>query len=96
MLVLARCRNPLAQLECEWYTEERKQPFRIKVASEVQFILDVHAHLSQHEVIGLLGGTWDAEDRELHIQEAFPCRALTADAGACGVVWCGVGLPAFP
>ncbi len=41
-------------------------------------VMDFHAHLSGSEVIGLLGGRWDAEARRLAVTHAFPCRPAQA------------------
>eukprot|EP00948_MAST-09A_sp_MAST-9A-sp1_P003523 g3523.t1 len=52
------------------------QPFKVKLTPEVTFICDLHAHMSQNEIIGLLGGTWNPVTNEMIIKAAFPCRAL--------------------
>jgi hypothetical protein len=49
---------------------------------QVLFICDLHAHLAKTEIIGLLGGTWNAETREVVVRAAFPCRALPIDSDA--------------
>ena len=49
-------------------------------ATQALVLMDFHAHLSAYEVIGLLGGTWDAETRSIVIREAFPCRRAEARA----------------
>ena len=36
--------------------------------------MDLQAHLSSCEVIGLMGGMWDAPSRALRVTTAFPCR----------------------
>lgn len=36
--------------------------------------MDFHAHLSNCEIIGLLGGTWDSVRKVISIQQAYPCR----------------------
>jgi hypothetical protein len=45
------------------------------VSSLVQatLLMDVHAHLAASEVIGLLGGTWHADQRRIEVVRAFPC-----------------------
>ena len=53
-----------------------KQPFRCTISPEAMLVADFHAHLSRFEVIGYLGGTWDARKGELVIRKAFPCRGL--------------------
>lgn len=51
------------------------------------------------EVIGLLGGTFDAERRVLEIREAYPCRRADGQASGarsraagsgCGLGWAGL------
>ena len=44
------------------------QPFRIEVHPDVAFVCDFHAHLADSEIIGLLGGYWDRENRTIYIQ----------------------------
>ncbi|KAJ1735242.1 hypothetical protein LPJ61_000656 [Coemansia biformis] len=57
------------------------QPFRLVVHTNAQLAMDFHAHLMLSEVIGLLGGRWDAKERVLAVTRAFPCTALeTSDA----------------
>lgn len=46
------------------------------------FICDLHAHLAKTEIIGFLGGTWNAERREIVVRAAFPCRALPIESDA--------------
>ena len=51
------------------------QPFDVKISPDVAFITDLHAHLSNSEIIGLLGGEYDKIERCMYIQSAFPCKA---------------------
>ena len=39
-------------------------------------VMDFHAHLSSCEVIGLLGGTWDPQQRRITVRAAYPCQRL--------------------
>jgi proteasome lid subunit RPN8/RPN11 len=55
--------------------EHLAQPYRICVHPQVGFLCDVHGHLCDAEVIGLLAGKWDAAKKELYIQAPFPCSA---------------------
>ena len=34
---------------------------------QATFVMDLHAHLSDFEVIGLLGGTWDAAAKRMQV-----------------------------
>ena len=40
---------------------------------------DFHAHLADSEIIGLLGGYWDHENRTMFIQAPFPCLSTARD-----------------
>ncbi|KAK9816984.1 hypothetical protein WJX72_007805 [[Myrmecia] bisecta] len=50
------------------------QPFSVEVSAQVHLLMDFHAHLSNCEIIGLLGGAWDPDKRAISVSEAFPCR----------------------
>lgn len=51
-------------------------PFHVIVAPQVLITMDFHAHMSVAEVIGLLGGRFDADTRRLHVLSIFPCRSV--------------------
>ncbi|KAJ2841951.1 hypothetical protein GGI22_007718, partial [Coemansia erecta] len=55
------------------------QPFRVVVHTNAQLQMDLHAHLMLSEVIGLLGGSWDAKNKVVTVVRAFPCAALETD-----------------
>ena len=59
-----------------------QQPFNVRIMPEALFICDLHAHMARTEIIGFLGGTWNADTRELVVRAAFPCRALPIDSDA--------------
>ena len=42
-------------------------------------VADAHSHLSWNEVIGLLGGTFDANTRVLTVSRTEPCRSLSTE-----------------
>uniref|UniRef100_A0A383WMB0 MPN domain-containing protein n=1 Tax=Tetradesmus obliquus TaxID=3088 RepID=A0A383WMB0_TETOB len=50
------------------------QPFRVQVAPLAEVVMDFHAHLDRHEVIGLLAGSWQPQQRLLRVERAFPVR----------------------
>ena len=63
-------------------TKTQIQPFAVKVSPDASFLTDLHAHLSDSEIIGLLGGRYIPEERCIYIQAAFPCKATSrADSG---------------
>jgi hypothetical protein len=41
--------------------------------------MDLHAHILRTEVIGLLGGSFNEETKQLEIRCAFPCRGASTD-----------------
>lgn len=57
------------------------QPFSVAVARSALLAMDFHAHLSQHEVIGMLGGTFDAAARSMRC--AYSLRCSFAFQGKC-------------
>ena len=62
------------------------QPFAVKVCPDASFVADLHAHLSESEVIGLLGGRYVPSERCLYVQAAFPCKSTSrGDAGLTDV-----------
>eukprot|EP00878_Enallax_costatus_P044864 GHUV01053634.1.p1 GENE.GHUV01053634.1~~GHUV01053634.1.p1 ORF type:complete len:195 (+),score=49.90 GHUV01053634.1:90-587(+) len=45
-------------------------------------MMDFHAHLDRHEIIGLLAGAWLPEQRLLRVERAFPVREAVASGAA--------------
>jgi protein MYSM1 len=58
--------------------EPGSQPFRVVVLPSAQLVMDTHAHLCTNEVIGYLGGDWDAKLRAVTVRKAFPGRGLAS------------------
>ncbi|KXJ75074.1 hypothetical protein RP20_CCG012311 [Aedes albopictus] len=52
----------------------KMQPFLVSVSSSTILVMDFHCHLTNNEVCGYLGGTWDINAHNLSITHAFPCR----------------------
>ncbi|KAK9830977.1 hypothetical protein WJX81_004646 [Elliptochloris bilobata] len=61
------------------------QPFSVSVAQEVLLLMDLHAHLSSAEIIGLLGGSWDASTRSIQVAAAFPCARAAGSLSGTSV-----------
>ena len=51
----------------------KDQPFLVKVHPQATFICDLHAHMCDAEIIGLLAGKWSAAENCLYVQASFPC-----------------------
>ncbi|GLC51247.1 hypothetical protein PLESTB_000482000 [Pleodorina starrii] len=63
----------------------RSQPFTVDMSSWALLAMDFHAHLSTYEVIGLLGGTWNPDTRQLVVIEAYACRRAEGSDAATSV-----------
>ncbi|XP_065513147.1 deubiquitinase MYSM1 isoform X3 [Caloenas nicobarica] len=55
--------DPFQLIPCCLFTEEKQEPFQVKVSSEALLIMDLHSHVSMAEVIGLLGGRYSEADK---------------------------------
>ncbi|XP_062962131.1 deubiquitinase MYSM1 isoform X1 [Cynocephalus volans] len=69
--------DPFQLIPCNFFSEEKQEPFQVKVASEALLIMDLHAHVSMAEVIGLLGGRYSEVDKIVEICAAEPCNSLS-------------------
>ncbi|XP_066532896.1 histone H2A deubiquitinase MYSM1 [Hoplias malabaricus] len=69
--------DPFQLIPCKVFGEEKQEPFRVIVCVEALVVMDVHAHVSMGEVIGLLGGSYDDENKVLRICAAEPCNSLS-------------------
>ncbi|XP_039770572.1 deubiquitinase MYSM1 [Ornithorhynchus anatinus] len=69
--------DPFQLIPCSSFTAEKPEPFQVKVACEALLVMDLHAHTSMAEVIGLLGGRFSEADRLLEICTAEPCSSLS-------------------
>ena len=62
------------------------QPFEIKVHPQVGLLCDIHSHICDAEVIGLLAGKWDSDAKILYVQAVFPCTTTNrTDDGSTDV-----------
>ncbi|KAM4629013.1 histone H2A deubiquitinase MYSM1 isoform 1-T1 [Polymixia lowei] len=69
--------DPFQLITCRSFGEDVKEPFQVIVCSEALLIMDMHAHVSRGEVIGLLGGTFNETDKVLKIRAAEPCNSVS-------------------
>ncbi|XP_023558439.1 histone H2A deubiquitinase MYSM1 isoform X2 [Octodon degus] len=69
--------DPFQLIPCNIFSEEKQEPFQVKVASEALLIMDLHAHVSMAEVIGLLGGRYSEVDKIVEVYAAEPCNSLS-------------------
>uniref|UniRef100_A0A8C7YBT1 Myb-like, SWIRM and MPN domain-containing protein 1 n=1 Tax=Oryzias sinensis TaxID=183150 RepID=A0A8C7YBT1_9TELE len=54
-----------------------QEPFQVVVCAETLLIMDMHAHVSRGEVIGLLGGRFDMDAKILKVCAAEPCNSVS-------------------
>ncbi|XP_029286452.1 histone H2A deubiquitinase MYSM1 isoform X2 [Cottoperca gobio] len=69
--------DPFQLIPCRTFGEDVQEPFQVIVCAETLLIMDMHAHVSRGEVIGLLGGTFNEEKRILKICAAEPCNSVS-------------------
>ncbi|KAI8998234.1 hypothetical protein BC832DRAFT_595072 [Gaertneriomyces semiglobifer] len=56
------------------------QPYQLQVERTAIAVVDLHSHLLDTEVVGLLAGTFDAEQKLCTIKTAFPAQRKVIDA----------------
>lgn len=69
--------DPFKLIPCRMFGDDVQEPFQVIVCAETLLIMDMHAHVSRGEVIGLLGGTYNEEDKILKISVAEPCNSVS-------------------
>ncbi|KAG0215939.1 Myb-like, SWIRM and MPN domains 1 [Mortierella sp. GBA30] len=69
--------DPFRLVPLRKYSPQSPAPFRVKVSSDAMLIMDFHSHLAETEVIGLLGGLYDEDEKILFILGVFPCRSIS-------------------
>ncbi|KAM8930122.1 deubiquitinase MYSM1 [Pelodytes ibericus] len=69
--------DPFQLIPCSAFNNEKPAPFRVKVSAEAMLVLDLHAHVSMAEVIGLLGGRYSEAEHVVEIWAAEPCNSLS-------------------
>ena len=56
---------PCERFRGEPCSSSGSQPFRVILSAAAAIFMEFHAHLSDNEVIGLLGGSWNSQERLL-------------------------------
>ncbi|XP_061096731.1 histone H2A deubiquitinase MYSM1 isoform X1 [Conger conger] len=69
--------DPFQLIPCQAFGDQKKEPFQVLVCAEALVVMDMHAHVSMAEVIGLLGGAYSEEEKVLKICAAEPCNSLS-------------------
>lgn len=79
--------DPFRLVECGPASSE-VVPFHVVMSTEAMVLMDVHAHLTNTEVIGLLGGRYDADTHTVEVRMAWPCDSQSTglQCEVCSVV----------
>ncbi|KAJ2961105.1 hypothetical protein NQZ79_g3629 [Umbelopsis isabellina] len=67
--------DPFRLVPLEHYDED--PPFHVYISSDAMIVMDFHSYLAHTEIIGLLGGKFDAKEKRLEIQCTFPCKSTS-------------------
>lgn len=67
--------DPFKLIPCESFTQENPAPIGVEIYNSCLVIMDVHAHVSKTEVIGMLGG--QCCDGTLSVTMAIPCNSIS-------------------
>ncbi|CAH1244194.1 MYSM1 [Branchiostoma lanceolatum] len=69
--------DPFKLVPCKRFSEESPAPFSVKIHATALVTIDMHAHISTAEVIGLLGGVFHRDPGALEVASAEPCNSLS-------------------
>ncbi|RVE73954.1 hypothetical protein OJAV_G00036150 [Oryzias javanicus] len=72
-----RSSDPFQLIPCRCFDEDIPEPFQVEVCAETLLIMDMHAHISRGEVIGLLGGHFNGDAKILKVCAAEPCNSMS-------------------
>ncbi|CAH0389186.1 unnamed protein product [Bemisia tabaci] len=71
-------------ISCKQYAETHAVPINVKMSLESLLLIDIHSHSSkEREVIGLLGGRYDANSSTLFIVSASACKTDSSSNVHC-------------
>ncbi|KAK8756507.1 hypothetical protein V5799_000790, partial [Amblyomma americanum] len=73
-----RQQNPFKLIPCRSY-DKGQEPFSVEVSVAAFLRMDIHAHLLNTEVIGLLGGYYDEHRSCLVVSTAEACDSVSTD-----------------
>ncbi|CAG5133772.1 unnamed protein product [Candidula unifasciata] len=69
--------DPFKLVPCQPFSEGFLAPYKIDIFNTALATMDIHAHISKTEVIGMLGGQFCAETGQLTISMAVPCKSMS-------------------
>uniref|UniRef100_A0A8C5D168 Myb-like, SWIRM and MPN domain-containing protein 1 n=1 Tax=Gouania willdenowi TaxID=441366 RepID=A0A8C5D168_GOUWI len=71
------CVDPFQLIPCRSFKEDVQVRVHLSQCFQESVFVSLHAHVSRAEVIGLLGGTYNDEDKVLKIRAAEPCNSVS-------------------
>ncbi|CAL1547081.1 unnamed protein product, partial [Lymnaea stagnalis] len=69
--------DPFKLVPCLPFSDDNPAPYKIEMFNTALAIMDIHAHVSKTEVIGMLGGQFSAATQCLTISMAVPCKSMS-------------------
>ncbi|XP_014665320.1 PREDICTED: histone H2A deubiquitinase MYSM1-like [Priapulus caudatus] len=69
--------DPFKLVPLEDFSAINPAPFMVQVDTAAMLVIDIHAHISGNEVIGLLGGIYSPEEKALQVALSEPCNSLS-------------------
>ena len=63
--------DPFQLIPCRKFPSASAVPFDVYLSPNAVVVMDTHAHMSTSEVIGLLGGKYDSQSRNLEVNLIF-------------------------
>jgi protein MYSM1 len=69
--------DPFMLVSPRRYAKDYNNGLRVRSHISTFLMMDLHAHLAETEVIGLLGGCFDDQTSTIDMIEAFPCNSVS-------------------
>ncbi|KAF7279188.1 histone H2A deubiquitinase MYSM1-like [Rhynchophorus ferrugineus] len=74
---------PIQLIYCRPFTPDNPQKYTVKLNLATLLLMDLHAHAYLTEIMGLVGGSWDAQRRILNISIYEPCKNMASSSTHC-------------
>ncbi|XP_017778225.1 PREDICTED: histone H2A deubiquitinase MYSM1-like [Nicrophorus vespilloides] len=68
---------------CRAFNDEVKQQYTVRLNLSALILMDLHAHMHLTEVMGLIGGNWNSQQRVLSIVRYEPCKNIASSSTHC-------------
>ncbi|ESP00761.1 hypothetical protein LOTGIDRAFT_140609 [Lottia gigantea] len=79
--------DPNTLVICESFSKyNHQQPFTVSMTTNAMLLMDFHSHLTHSEIVGYLGGKWDATSQHMSIRQIYPCRCRLGDKDRAPII----------